>query len=75
MNEFSSFLADNVAQFWHLTGCYNATWQHLVMRVGGLFFIWLAIKKDFEPMLLVPIGFGILIGNIPFNATAGLEIG
>ena len=75
MNEFSSFLADNVAQFWHLTGFYNATWQHLVMLVVGLFFIWLAIKKNFEPMLLVPIGFGILIGNIPFNATAGLEIG
>ena len=30
----------------------------------GLFFIWLAIKKNFEPLLLVPIGFGILIGNI-----------
>ena len=41
----------------------------------GLFFIWLAIKKNFEPMLLVPIGFGILIGNIPFDTTAGLEIG
>lgn len=75
MNEFSSFLADNVAQFWHLTGFYNATWQHLVMLAVGLFFIWLAIKKNFEPMLLVPIGFGILIGNIPFNTTAGLEIG
>ncbi len=75
MNEFSSFLADNVAQFWHLTCFYNATWQHLVMLAVGLFFIWLAIKKNFEPMLLVPIGFGILIGNIPFNTTAGLEIG
>ena len=40
----------------------------------GLFFIWLAIKKNFEPMLLVPIGFGMLIGNIPFNS-AGLEVG
>ena len=45
------------------------------MLAVGLFFIWLAIKKDFEPMLLVPIGFGILIGNVPFNTTAGLEIG
>ena len=45
------------------------------MLLVGLFFLWLAIKKNFEPMLLVPIGFGILIGNIPFNATAGLEIG
>ena len=65
----------NLQEFWHLTGFYNATWEHLVMLVVGLFFIWLAIKKNFEPMLLVPIGFGILIGKIPFNTTAGLEIG
>lgn len=70
-----SFMASNFQQFWELTGFANATWQHLIMLVVGLFFLWLAIKKNFEPMLLVPIGFGILIGNIPFNATAGLEIG
>ena len=72
---FSEFLMDNLQQFWHLTGFYNATWEHFVMLAVGLFFIWLAIKKDFEPMLLVPIGFGMLIGNIPFNGEAGLEIG
>ncbi|WP_297063480.1 sodium ion-translocating decarboxylase subunit beta [uncultured Duncaniella sp.] len=72
---FSDFLLQNLQEFWHLTGFYNATWQHLVMLLVGLFFIWLAIKKNFEPMLLVPIGFGILIGNVPFNTTAGLEIG
>jgi len=72
---FSDFILQNLQEFWHLTGFYNATWEHLVMLVVGLFFIWLAIKKNFEPMLLVPIGFGILIGNIPFNTTAGLEIG
>lgn len=72
---FSDFLLQNLQQFWHLTGFYNATWEHFVMLAVGLFFIWLAIKKDFEPMLLVPIGFGMLIGNIPFNSEAGLEIG
>ncbi len=72
---FSDFLLQNLQEFWHLTGFYNATWERLVMLVVGLFFIWLAIKKNFEPMLLVPIGFGILIGNIPFNTTAGLEVG
>jgi len=75
MNEFGTFLVENLTQFWHLTGFYNATWEHLVMLGVGLFFIWLAIKKDFEPMLLVPIGFGMLIGNVPFNTEAGLEIG
>ena len=71
----TEFFMSNLETFWHLTGFYNCTLQHLVMLAVGLFFIWLAIKKDFEPMLLVPIGFGMLIGNIPFNATAGLEIG
>ena len=75
MNDFGTFLVENLTQFWHLTGFYNATWEHLVMLGVGLFFIWLAIKKDFEPMLLVPIGFGMLIGNVPFNTEAGLEIG
>ena len=73
--EFSDFILSNLQQFWHLTGFYNATWQNCVMLAVGIFFIWLAIKKDFEPMLLVPIGFGMLIGNVPFNAEAGLEIG
>ena len=68
-----SFLSSNLAQFWHFTGFYNVTWPHLIMLCFGLLFIYLAIKHDFEPMLLVPIGFGILIGNIPFQS--GNEIG
>jgi oxaloacetate decarboxylase beta subunit len=43
------------------------------MLAVGLLFIFLAIKYEFEPMLLIPIGFGILIGNIPFFS--GLKIG
>jgi len=73
--DFGTFLSNNLQQFWILTGFHNATWEHFVMLAVGLFFIWLAIKKDFEPMLLVPIGFGMLIGNVPFNTEAGLEIG
>jgi carboxybiotin decarboxylase len=60
-------------QFWHFTGFYNVTIPHIVMLLVGMLFIYLAVKKDFEPMLLVPIGFGILIGNIPFQP--GNEIG
>jgi len=73
--DFSQFVSENFTRFWHLTGIYNAEWQNFVMLAIGLFFIWLAIKKNFEPMLLVPIGFGMLIGNIPFDTAAGLEIG
>lgn len=71
--DLASFLSDNFRQFWEFTGFYNATIPHLIMLCVGMFFIYLAIKKDFEPMLLVPIGFGILIGNIPFQL--GNEIG
>src|SRR5690606_1003418 len=55
------------------TGFANLTWANLLMlRIGGLF-MYLGIAKEYEPLLLVPIGFGILIGNIPlplqlFNA-------
>jgi len=72
---FNEFIQVNLRQFWELTGFANAEWGNFIMLAVGLFFIWLAIKKNFEPMLLVPIGFGILIGNIPFNTSAGLEIG
>lgn len=51
--------------FWEFSGFANVTWGHLVMMFVGLFFIFLAIKYDFEPLLLIPIGIGILIGNVP----------
>ncbi|MFO7694899.1 MAG: sodium ion-translocating decarboxylase subunit beta [Vicinamibacterales bacterium] len=54
-----------VDQIVQSSGVANVTWGNLVMILIGLVFIWLAIVKDYEPLLLVPIGFGILIGNIP----------
>lgn len=66
-------IIDNLVQFYSYMGFANVTWGHIVMIAVGLFFIYLAIAKKFEPMLLVPIGFGILIGNIPFFP--GLQIG
>lgn len=73
MNELLAFFGENFQQFWEFTGFYNVTIPHLIMIAVGLFFIYLAIKHEFEPMLLVPIGFGILVGNIPFQL--GNEIG
>lgn len=75
MGEFASFLQNNLADFWTYTGFHNATTGHLVMILIGIFFIYLAVAKEFEPMLLIPIGFGMLIGNIPFNMEAGLKVG
>ena len=71
---FLQFLGENLELFLTYTGVYNATPGHLIMILVGLLFIFLAIKYEFEPMLLIPIGFGILIGNIPFK-DAGLQVG
>ena len=64
---------DSLQQFLQYTGFANMTWQHIIMIAIGIAFISVAIIKDWEPLLLVPIGFGMIIGNIPF--TDGLQIG
>jgi oxaloacetate decarboxylase beta subunit len=70
---FLQFVGDNLVQFWSYTAFSNFTMGHLIMIAIGLFFIYLAISKEYEPMLLVPIGFGIIVGNIAF--TPGFQIG
>ncbi|HPD96239.1 MAG: sodium ion-translocating decarboxylase subunit beta [Bacteroidales bacterium] len=70
---FFSFLLQNLSQFWSFTGFNNFTVGHGIMIVVGIIFIYLAISKEFEPMLLIPIGFGIIAGNIPF--APGYQIG
>jgi oxaloacetate decarboxylase beta subunit len=47
------------------SGIANLTVGNVVMVLIGFLFLYLAISKDYEPLLLVPIGFGILVGNIP----------
>lgn len=66
---------DGLSKFFEYTGFANFTYGHLIMITVGLIFIYLAIKKEYEPLLLIPIGFGILIGNIPFLQNAGLLVG
>lgn len=68
-------LADNLRTFWSYTGFFNAEIGHIIMILVGLVFIYLAITKEYEPLLLIPIGFGILVGNIPFNEAANLQVG
>lgn len=68
-----SLLTDNLETFLQYTGFANATPGHILMILIGLLFIYLAIKKDWEPLLLIPIGFGIVIGNIPLFP--GLSVG
>mgnify|MGYP006277949951 FL=1 len=52
----------------------NMTWGNFVMMIVGCVFIYLAITKDYEPLLLVPIGFGILVGNIPMSEGMGIGV-
>ena len=66
-------IIDSLEQFMQYTGFANMTWQHIVMICIGVAFIAVAIKREWEPLLLIPIGFGIIIGNIPFSE--GLQIG
>ncbi len=60
-------------QVFHFSGYYNVTAGHIVMILVAFFFLYLGIAKKYEPLLLVPIGFGIIVGNIPF--VEGMRLG
>jgi len=61
-------------EFFQNTGFYLVDYRNLIMIVIGMLFIYLGISKDWEPLLLVPIGFGMLMGNIPVFMGLGLSI-
>jgi len=67
-----------IITFYEFSGFNNVTSGNLIMILVGIFFIFLAIRFNYEPLLLIPIGFGILIGNIPmfqavdFNLKLGI---
>lgn len=63
-----------LVKFWDYTGFRNATAGHLIMILVAFFFIFLAIKFDYEPLLLIPIGVGIILGNIPFFQDGGVNL-
>ncbi len=59
-------LSEGLHNFWLLTGFRNCKIGNIIMILVGILFIFLAIRFEFEPMLLIPIGTGIIVGNIPF---------
>lgn len=67
--------SQGIFKFLEYTGFANVTRGHLIMICFGLFFIFLGIRYEYEPLLLIPIGTGILIGNVPFLLDAGLQVG
>ncbi|NTW69106.1 MAG: sodium ion-translocating decarboxylase subunit beta [Chlorobiaceae bacterium] len=66
---------DRLIQFIGYSGFANITPGHLLMILVGMVFIYLAIRYEYQPTLLIPIGFGILIGNTPFIEHGGMALG
>lgn len=67
---------EQLARYFEQTGLW-LIWENpgnMVMIVAGCVFIFLAVTRGFEPLLLVPIGFGIILGNIPFEPEAALGV-
>jgi oxaloacetate decarboxylase beta subunit len=56
---------ENLKLLWESTGLYNFTGPQAIMMAVGFLLLFLAIKKGFEPLLLLPIGFGAILSNIP----------
>ena len=74
VEDIESNAFSGVQKFIRYSGFSNATSGHLIMILVGLFFIFLAIKYEYEPLLLIPIGTGIIIGNIPFFQAEGINL-
>jgi carboxybiotin decarboxylase len=66
-------ILDSLDIFIKTTAIFQGDYRNLLMILIGVLFIYLAIAKDYEPLLLLPIGFGIILGNIPF--IEGMKIG
>ncbi|MBN2073892.1 MAG: sodium ion-translocating decarboxylase subunit beta [Actinobacteria bacterium] len=64
-------ITDSLRAIWTSTGLANFTILQAVMILVGLLLIWLGIRKGFEPLLLIPIGFGAILANIPLADIAG----
>lgn len=65
---FVSEALNGIGQFYQYTGFANAEIGNIIMILIGIIFIYLGIKFDYEPLLLIPIGTGVILGNIPFVA-------
>jgi oxaloacetate decarboxylase beta subunit len=65
---------ESLERFWEATSFSHVTPGHLIMITIGCIFIYLAIVRKYEPLLLVTIGFGMILGNIPFDPELGLGV-
>ncbi|HZK00484.1 MAG TPA: sodium ion-translocating decarboxylase subunit beta, partial [Tissierellaceae bacterium] len=58
-------LIELMTEFWQNTGFASMEYGHIIMILISLILLYLAIAKGFEPLVLVPIAFGILLANLP----------
>lgn len=56
---------DSITKLWQASGFASLTWQSLVMIIVACVLLYLAIGRKFEPLLLIPIAFGVLLANLP----------
>ncbi|MDD6827305.1 MAG: sodium ion-translocating decarboxylase subunit beta [Oscillospiraceae bacterium] len=68
MSEVFSIFADTLKDLASTSGFANLQWQNCVMILVSFIFMYLAIAKKFEPLLLLPISFGMLLTNLPLTA-------
>jgi len=64
---------EGLLKLWQQSGFVNWEWQQLIMVAVGVMLIYLAIRKGFEPLLLLPIGFSTILSNVPIAGMA--EVG
>ncbi len=60
-------IVSSLSKLWNESGFVALTWQHLIMLAVACLLIYLAIVKKFEPLLLLPIAFGMLLANLPIS--------
>ncbi|MEJ2051299.1 MAG: sodium ion-translocating decarboxylase subunit beta [Calditrichota bacterium] len=65
---------DRIISFIESTGFYNINPGNIVMIIVGAILLYLGIRKDYEPLLLVPIGFGVINGNIPYGGGIPISV-
>lgn len=68
------YLITKASELYHTTAFAELQFGNIVMIVIGIVFIYLAITKHYEPLLLVPIGFGVIVGNIPSLPDMSLSV-
>ncbi|MCU0735891.1 MAG: sodium ion-translocating decarboxylase subunit beta, partial [Methylotetracoccus sp.] len=59
-----------LSELWSSTGLFSIQWGQVIMMVVGFLLIYLAVRKGFEPLLLLPIGFGAVLSNVPVAGIA-----